>query len=72
MAKRLKCRFCAWTTRKLAREPNTEKAFGRLREHIKDVHYDEQDALIDLVAENQDAEVEQMFKDQGDPERRKF
>jgi len=42
----IKCRFCAWTTRKWGHGSNTSKAFARLANHIGQSHPDEDDNLM--------------------------
>lgn len=52
----LRCRFCSWTTTKWSRDQTPDKAFRRLRTHIADCHWEEderieRETLLSMVKE---------------------
>jgi len=49
----IRCRFCAWTTRKFGHGSNPTKAFARLSGHIEGAHPEEDDKLMAFLVESE-------------------
>ena len=59
----IKCRFCAWTTRKWGRKSNPTKACARLAGHIEDAHPHEGERFMGSAGPIEPAHIEELYYD---------